>query len=181
MSLKNLPNYLTILRIAVVPIIIATFYYEDSREAKILGASLFAGACVTDFLDGYFARKWNIISKFGKAFDPIADKLLVSCVILMLTKFGLAEIVPCLLILAREIFVSGLREFLAHIKVGVPVSGLAKIKTFTQMVALTLLILGSKGSGFQAVDCLGRYALWIAASLTIVTGFSYFVAFYKKL
>ena len=106
--------------------------------------------------------------------DPVADKLLVGCVIVMLVKKGRAGEIPCLLILAREFLIAGLREFLAIIRVSVPVSRLAKIKTFVQMLAITILILGSKGSGIIYLDLVGQITLWLAALLTIITGFSYF-------
>ncbi|WP_375327372.1 CDP-diacylglycerol--glycerol-3-phosphate 3-phosphatidyltransferase [Candidatus Tisiphia endosymbiont of Nemotelus uliginosus] len=170
---KNLPNYLTIARIAVIPIIIMSFYLDNSKFAHRLGALLFVLASITDFFDGYLARKFSLVSSFGEMFDPIADKLLVGCVIIMLVKKGSAGEIPCLLILIREFLVAGLREFLALIKVNLPVSRLAKIKTFIQMFALTTLILGSKGSGFVYMDLIGQIALWIAAILTIITGYSY--------
>jgi cardiolipin synthase len=173
---KNIPNYLTIGRIVVIPIIIMTFYLDNSKYAHKIGASLFVLASITDFVDGYIARKFNLVSSFGKMFDPIADKLLVGCVILMLVKRGLASEIPCLLILAREFLVAGLREFLALIRVSVPVSRLAKVKTFTQMFALSILILGSKSSESDYLNLLGQITIWIAAILTLITGFSYFKA-----
>lgn len=173
---KNLPNYLTIGRIIVIPIIILTFYFEDSRLAHQVGAALFVLASITDFFDGYLARKFNLVSTFGKMFDPIADKLLVGCVIIMLVKKERVGELPCLLILAREFLVAGLREFLAQIRVSVPVSKLAQVKTFVQMFALTILILGSKGSGASYMDLFGQIALWIAAILTLITGYSYLKA-----
>ncbi len=171
---KNLPNYLTITRILIIPIIVVTFYFENSKFAHQLGVGLFLFASITDFIDGYFARKFNLISSFGKMLDPVADKLLVGCVIVMLVKKDRAGEIPCLLILAREFLVAGLREFLALISVSVPVSRLSKVKTFVQMLALVLLILGSKGSGLSYLDFLGQVAIWIAALLTVFTGFSYF-------
>lgn len=171
---RNLPNYLTIARIIVIPVIIMTFYLDNSQLAHRLGAILFILASVTDFFDGYIARKFSLVSSFGEMFDPIADKLLVGCVLIMLVKKGSAGEIPCLLILMREFLVSGLREFLALTKVSVPVSRLAKIKTFIQMFALSALILGSKGSNIEYMDLIGQIALWIAALLTIITGYSYF-------
>lgn len=170
---KNIPNYLTVVRIIVIPIIVLSFYLENSKLAHQLGAIMFVFASVTDFFDGYIARKFNIVSNFGEFFDPIADKLLVGCVLIMLVKKGRVGEIPCLLILAREFLVAGLREFLAQIRVSVPVSRLAKIKTFVQMFALTILILGAKGSGVASLDLIGQTALWIAAILTIITGYSY--------
>jgi cardiolipin synthase (CMP-forming) len=173
---RNFPNYLTIARILVIPIIILSFYLDNSIIARKLGAILFVLASVTDFFDGYFARKYNYITTFGRMFDPIADKLLVGCVIIMLVKKNMANEVPCILILAREFFVAGLREFLAEIHISVPVTHLAKVKTFIQMSALTLLILGSKGSGIEWLDIFAHTLLWIAAILTLITGHSYFKA-----
>lgn len=173
---RNLPNYLTTARILVIPLIITTFYFKNSKLAHQIGALLFVIASITDFFDGYLARKFNLISNFGQMLDPIADKLLVGCIIVMLVKNGRAQEVPCLLILAREFLVAGLREFLAMIRVSVPVSRLAKTKTFVQMTALTILILGSKGSGITHLDLFGQITLWLAAFLTVITGFSYFKA-----
>ncbi|HJD65689.1 MAG TPA: CDP-diacylglycerol--glycerol-3-phosphate 3-phosphatidyltransferase [Rickettsia endosymbiont of Bembidion nr. Transversale] len=172
---KNLPNYLTIARIAAIPVIILTFYV-NSPLARILGALLFVLASITDFFDGYIARKYNLVTSFGKMLDPIADKLSVGCVIIMLLKKSDVDEIPCLLILAREFLVSGLREFLALVKVSVPVSTLAKTKTFLQMFALSILVLGSKGSNIIYLDLVGEIILWIAAFLTIITGYSYFKA-----
>lgn len=174
--LKNIPNILTITRIAVIPIIILTFYFEDAVFAHKLGAALFVLACVTDFLDGYLARRFNLQSSFGVMLDPIADKLLVGSVLMMLVKFDRAQELPCLLILVRELTVTGLREFLAQVHVSVPVSELAKVKTAVQMVALTILILGSKGSGIEYLDIIGQVAIWVAAILTVITGYSYLKA-----
>ena len=161
------------LRIVVIPIIVFTFYFDDIIFAHKLGAGLFALACATDFLDGYLARKFNLQSDFGTMLDPIADKLLVGSVLIMLVRFGQAQEIPCLLIMAREFLVAGLRDFLAQVKVSVPVSELAKGKTAMQMLALMLLMLGSKGSGIACMDLVGQVFLWIAAILTIVTGYSY--------
>lgn len=170
---KNIPNYLTMLRMFAIPIIVMSFYFEDSTFAHRLGSFIFAAASITDFLDGYLARKYNIVSSFGKMFDPIADKVLVGCVLIMLVKEGRADEISCLLILAREFVVAGLREFLAQVRVSVPVTRLAKVKTFIQMLALTLLILGSVGSGIESLDLIGKILLWIAAILTLITGYSY--------
>jgi CDP-diacylglycerol--glycerol-3-phosphate 3-phosphatidyltransferase len=176
---KNIPNYLTMLRMAAIPIIIMSFYFDDSKFAHRLGAIIFALASATDFFDGFLARKYNIVSSFGTMFDPIADKVLVGCVLLMLVKFGRADEVPCLLILSREFVVAGFREFLAQVRVSVPVTWLAKVKTSIQMFAMTLLLLGSTGSGIESLDMIGHICLWIAAILTLVTGYSYLKASIK--
>jgi cardiolipin synthase len=173
--LFSLPNILTMLRIvAIVPIV--ALFYVDARWANwaILGIFVFAG--ITDFFDGYLARATGQVSKLGRFLDPIADKLLVAAVILMLVASGGLSglaILPGLVILIREITVSGLREFLAELRVGVPVSNLAKWKTAIQMVALGFLIVGSAGPDFLPTVLIGEGLLWIAAALTCVTGFDY--------
>lgn len=171
---KNIPNYLTTLRIIAIPIIVISFYYDNSILTHRIGALIFAIASLTDFLDGFLARKYNIISNFGRMLDPIADKLLVVCVLCMLVKFNRADAIPCLLIISREFVVAGLREFLAQIKVCIPVTWLAKTKTFIQMVAITMLLLGSKGSDIESLDCIGHILLWMSVIVTIATGYAYF-------
>lgn len=173
---KNLPNYLTLIRLVSIPIIVMTFYFEDSKFAHRVGSILFALASLTDFLDGYIARKYNLVSSFGKMFDPIADKVLVGCVLVMLVKDNRADEIPCLLILAREFVVAGFREFLAQVQVSLPVSRLAKAKTAIQMIAIMMLLLGSVGSGIKSLDLIGHISIWVAAILTLVTGYSYLQA-----
>lgn len=174
--MRNLPNYLTIIRILLIPLIIVSFYFDDLVIVHRVAASLFFVAGVTDFFDGYLARKLNIESNFGKMLDPIADKILVGSTLLVLVAFAKVHLIPCILILVREFVVSGLREFLSTLRVSVPVSNLAKIKTAVQMFALFTLLLGNKGSGLSYLDDIGNYALWLAAILTIITGYSYFKA-----
>jgi cardiolipin synthase len=176
---KNLPNILTAIRIGVIPIIILTFYFDDAVIAHQLSAFLFLIACITDFLDGYLARKFHLESNLGKMLDPIADKILIGAILIMLVKFEKANELPCILILIREFAVAGLREFLAEIRVSVPVSQLAKIKTFVQMGALFILLLGTVGSGITYLSEIGQIALWIAATVTVFTGWSYFYAAMK--
>ena len=145
--MKNIPNILTIFRIVIIPVLIFSFYIP-SLAANFVVASLFLLASITDFFDGYFARSLKAQSNFGICLDPIADKLLVIVAITMLIHFGnknMAITVPGLIIICREVFVSGLREFLASINIGVPVSKLAKYKTAIQMTAITLLLLGKQG------------------------------------
>jgi cardiolipin synthase len=179
MNLNNIPNILTLSRIAVIPFIICSFYFDDKVFAHKIGAYLFLYACITDFLDGYIARRFSLQSNFGRMFDPIADKLLVILILVMLVVYRKIQIVPCLLIISREILVSGLREFLAGLKVKIHVTNLAKFKTAMQMVAIFILMLGSKGSGIEYLDLLGQILLWCAAILTIVTGHSYFMSSVK--
>ena len=129
-------------------------------------------ACVTDWFDGYFARRYHQISRFGRFLDPIADKLLVAAALLMLVDRGPlhgVHVLAALIILAREILVSGLREFLAELRVGLPVSQLAKWKTGVQMVAIALLLVGDAADHILTV--VGLWMIWAAALLTLITGY----------
>ena len=192
--MKNIPNILTIFRIIITPILVMSFYI-DGFVANIVAASLFLLAGITDFFDGYFARILKAQTSFGKCLDPIADKLLVIVAITMLIHFGhknMAITIPGLIIICREVLVSGLREFLAEIHVDMPVSKLSKYKTATQMMAITLLlIVGEPGSYYEVNEFLGQGAkslkfiisdiimvagqmlFAIAAFLTVVTGYIY--------
>lgn len=177
---RSLPNLLTLARILIIPLIIIFMYFKGSWAHQIATA-LFLIACLTDFLDGYLARMWSVQSSVGKFMDPIADKILVASVILVLVGKDDAHIIPSLAILCREILVSGLREFLAEVRVSVPVSKLGKIKTGVQMTALSLLILGAEGSGLAYTTVLGKMILWLAAGLTLFTGYAYLKASWKHL
>jgi len=173
--LTSLPNLLTLSRILAIPVVVATFYL-DGDYARWLGCALFSAAGFTDWLDGHFARRWEQQSELGRFLDPIADKLLVSATLFMLTVSGRLSshaVLPALVILCREILVSGLREYLAGLDVGVPVSRLAKWKTAIQMVAIGVLIVGTAGWHVIPVVTIGETLLWIAALLTLVTGYDY--------
>ncbi|MEQ9491762.1 MAG: CDP-diacylglycerol--glycerol-3-phosphate 3-phosphatidyltransferase [Alphaproteobacteria bacterium] len=173
--ITSLPNLLTLSRILVIPAIVTLLFWHDPL-ARWTAFGLFAFAGITDFFDGYVARQMNQISLLGRFLDPIADKLLVSAIILMLvaaadlTGF---HIIPALIILGREILVSGLREFLAELRVGMPVSKLAKYKTTLQMLALGFLMVGDAGPAFLPVHGIGIVGIWLAALLTLVTGMDY--------
>ena len=170
-----LPNLLTMSRIVAIPLILALLYFDGSFW-RWLACAIFAAACVTDYFDGYLARSRSQVSELGRFLDPIADKLLVSATLFMLTAFGRLSaeaLLPALVILCREILVSGLREYLAGLRVGMPVSRLAKWKTVIQMVAIGVLIVGDAGPGFVPVAGIGELLLWIAAILTLVTGYDY--------
>jgi len=173
--LTSLPNLLTLSRIGIIPVLLL-FLYLNQPWARWTALFLFILAGVTDWLDGHLARNRGQVSAIGRFLDPIADKLLVSAVILLLVAVdsitGLV-LLPALVILCREILVSGLREYLAEIKVSVPVSTLAKWKTMIQMVALGFLIVGSDGPAFLPVQLIGEVGLWLAAALTLVTGYDY--------
>jgi cardiolipin synthase len=175
LPLTSLPNLLTLSRILVIPVVIATFYVEGD-SVRWFACALFSAAGFTDWLDGHMARRWSQQSDLGRFLDPIADKLLVAATLLMLTatsRLPAGALLPALVILCREILVSGLREYLAGLRVGVPVSKLAKWKTAIQMVAIGFLIVGDAGPGFLPVKDIGGGLLWIAGLLTLVTGYDY--------
>ena len=173
--LPNLANALTISRILIIPIILILIYMKGPLSGWI-AFTLFCLAGVTDYFDGYIARIRKEITNLGTFLDPIADKLLISSVILILTSketISDYEIIPALIILVREITVSGLREFLATIKVSFPVSKIAKFKTALQLVALGILILSESGITAIPILMLGKIALWAAGILTLYTGYDY--------
>lgn len=173
--LNSLPNILTVSRILAIPAICAAFFLPGVWSAWIpLG--LFVAAGITDWFDGYLARKWGQMSDLGRFLDPVADKLLVAAVILMLIAFERIDRITCLaavVIMCREITVTGLREFLAELRVKVPVSKLAKWKTTMQLIALGILIVGDHGPAFLHIRLVGEIGLWIAAVLTLYTGWDY--------
>ena len=171
----NIANLLTIARIIVIPIIVICIYLKSPFYGWVAFV-LFCVASITDYFDGYIARIRNEITNFGTFLDPIADKLLVAAVILILTSKGIIadwETIPALIILLREIAVSGLREYLAGIKISVPVSRIAKLKTAIQLIALALLILSESQISLLPIVFIGKIALWAAGILTLYTGFDY--------
>lgn len=177
----SVPNLLTYARLAAVPLLAAVLFFFDGEKARWLAVAVFAVAGITDFLDGYIARAWGQQSPLGRMLDPIADKLLVGAALLLLVgdqTISGWSFWAALTILSREILVSGLREFLAELNVRVAVSWLAKWKTTLQMAALCVLLAGDAGNracGCEAVN-FGLGLLWLAALLTIYTGFDYFRA-----
>ena len=172
--LINPPNLLTAARIVAIPAMIAAFYIPGDF-GKWATCAIFTVAAITDYFDGYLARSWSMQSRLGRMLDPIADKLLVGAAILMLVHFDRSPILPALVILCREILVSGLREFLAEVRVGLPVSRLAKWKTSVQMAAIAFLLAGSAAPWWLFADQVGWYGLWLAAGLTLITGLDYLV------
>lgn len=175
----SLPNLLTLSRILAIPLVVASFYVSGDY-ARWFACALFSAAGFTDWLDGHMARRWEQQSELGRFLDPIADKLLVSAILFMLVAKGRLStewaLLPALVILCREILVSGLREYLAGLRVGMPVSRLAKWKTAIQMVAIGVLIVGDAGPAFLPVTGIGELLLWIAALLTLLTGYDYLSA-----
>jgi cardiolipin synthase (CMP-forming) len=172
MALKNLPNILTVLRIMLIPVLVLSFYLKG-EAARYVAASIFIFASFTDYLDGLLARLWKFETSFGRMLDPVADKMLVISTLVMLVHKDLAPVLPILAIICREILISGLREHLAQIKVSVPVSGLAKLKTALQMISILIILLGEEVTGIQYADNIGIALLWATACLTILTGYIY--------
>jgi len=171
----NLPNLLTLSRIVAIPLMIALFWVP-SPTGNWLVFGLFVAAALTDLLDGWLARRWQQVSALGRFLDPIADKLLVAAALLMLVAWDRIAgftVLPAIVILCREILVSGLREFLAELKVRVPVSSLAKWKTTIQMVAIAILLVGDAGPDILPWLEIGEVGLWLAAGLTLITGYDY--------
>ena len=176
----NIPNLLTIGRVIAVPLLVAALTMLEGATARWIALAIFIFAGVSDFLDGYLARAWQQQSTIGRMLDPIADKLLVGASLLLLVHLGTItgiSIWAAVIILCREILVSGLREFLAELKVKLHVSWLSKWKTGLQMLAIGLLIAGPAGDAIYAnVSALGISFLWASAILTIWTGYGYFSA-----
>jgi len=181
----NLPNILTYGRIAAAPLVGAT-YYIPGDAGPWIAFTIFVVASVTDYFDGYLARAWQQQSALGRMLDPIADKLLVSVSILILVEDGLLNgwsMWAAIIVLMREIFVSGLREFLAELQVSVPVSRLAKWKTTMQLIAIAALLIAPALQGAKSgllID-LGLTFFWATAIVTLYTGYDYFRAGLKHL
>ncbi len=175
----SLPNILTYGRIAAVPALVACFFLPGYL-ANWFSLIIFVAACATDFFDGYLARAWEQQSSLGRMLDPIADKLLVSAALMMLAANQTIagwSLFAGVIILSREILVSGLREYLGKLDVSVPVTELAKCKTALQMVAIGFLLAGDAGDRIYPWTTLtGLALLWISAILTLYTGYDYFRA-----
>lgn len=173
----SLPNLLTYVRILAVPVIGGLVYW-GTPMGNWLALGLFILAAITDFLDGYLARAMNQHSSLGRMLDPIADKLLVGVLLLILAATGRVTdwaLVPAGVILSREILVSGLREFLAGLQVSVPVTWLAKWKTTLQLIAIGFLVAGPSGDAvFPLTTTIGLAGLWISGLVTLYTGYEYF-------
>lgn len=173
--LYRLPNLLTLSRIFIIPALVGTFYLKGPL-GHWLGLVVFVYAGITDFFDGYVARAQNLQSRLGQFLDPVADKLLVASAIVMMIAFDRISgfsVLAALVILCREIMVSGLREFLAEIKVSLPVTRLAKWKTTVQVVALSFLLVGDALPAWIPIEEIGITSLWVAAILTLYTGYDY--------
>jgi cardiolipin synthase len=187
-----LPNVLTYARIAAVPAVVACMYWQSILQGSLwlrwIALAIFIAAGITDFLDGYFARMWDQQSSFGRMLDPIADKLLVASCLLMLAADDTIKgwtVWAAIVILCREILVSGLREYLAELRVSVPVTKLAKWKTTVQLVAIGFLLAGPAGDEVTSmmltrptrlITEVGIGLLWLSALVTLYTGWDYFRA-----
>lgn len=178
--LTDLPNLLTLSRIAAIPLLVGLVAVRHPF-ADLAACIVFSVAAITDYFDGKLARSRRQQSDFGRMLDPIADKLLVGAALMMLVGMGRLSSValyPAIVIMLREILVSGLREYLAGIRIGLPVTSLAKWKTGFQMGALGTLLAGDSSAqwlhlSFIPVSLIGETMLWIAAVLTLVTGWDY--------
>ena len=176
----KIPNILTIGRIIIVPIFVISFFVPGI-VGDLVPFFLFVLASFTDYLDGFLARLYKEESRLGELLDPIADKILVASALILLVMNGIIknyEVIAAIIILTREILISGLREFLAKREVKVPVSNLAKFKTFIQMFSISLLLTGETGNkiiNFQDYNAqtIGLILLWLAAVLTLYTGYDY--------
>ena len=187
----NIPNLLTYGRILAVPLIVVCFFLEGRLEssdfARWTALGLFIAASITDYLDGYLARTWQQTSNIGRMLDPIADKLLVATCLMLLAADTDRTIAgwtlwAAIIILCREILVSGLREYLAELKVSVPVTQLAKWKTTIQMFAIAFLLAGPAGDKILPYTTeIGITLLWISAIVTLYTGYDYFRAGLKHI
>jgi len=172
----TLPNLLTLSRIVAVPLLVWALWWPAWPTGYAIGFALYCLMGITDYFDGYLARAQGTVSKLGIFLDPIADKIMVAAVVLLLVAdhdIEGANLIAGLIILLREIAVSGLREFLAQLQVSVPVSRLAKWKTTLQLIALGGLILAGALPGWPWLQTLSLVALWGAAALTLLTGWDY--------
>ena len=178
--LKKIPNILTIGRIIIVPFFVLAFYLPGFY-GDLTACVLFVIASFTDFLDGMLARMMGEESKLGELLDPIADKIIVATALILLVMSQTIrhyEVIAAIIILTREILISGLREFLARGQIKLPVTNLAKLKTFLQMIAIALLLTGETGNkilNFQDYNAqtIGIILLWLSAFLTLYTGYEY--------
>jgi len=175
-AIKAIPNWMTIGRIVLTPIVAMLIWIDHRDFGYALALALFAIASITDFVDGWMARRLNIVSPFGEMLDPIADKMLIGCALLALanvTDAGWVFLVPALVILIREFMISGLREYLAKRSFSAPVTRLAKWKTAAQIMAVGFLIGAPAFPVVPFAGEIGLVLLWVAAVLTVQTGYGY--------
>lgn len=180
---RHTANFLTFLRLFLIPLVVLSFYM-NSPTWRLIAALSFIFGCITDYLDGYIARTFSQVSRLGQFLDPIADKLLVASTLFMLAGFGrisTASLVPAIIILSREIFISSFRSHLQDFAVTLQVSHLAKWKTAIQMIAICCLLVGDTIEQDQAIHQCGEILLWIASTLAVVTAYSYVRDYFRYL
>ena len=171
----TIPNIITMSRIFSVPFIVGCFYV-NGFWAHVTATILFGIACITDFFDGYLARQWKQVSAFGRFLDPVADKLLVSTILLMLSGEGViagGHLIAACIILAREIIVLGWRQFLSEMRMIIPVTRYAKLKTVMQMIAIFCLLCSAMFPKIEWIKGAGLITLWLAVVMTVITGARY--------
>jgi CDP-diacylglycerol--glycerol-3-phosphate 3-phosphatidyltransferase len=172
-SKLNLPIFLTWLRVAAIPLFVAVLYFPEDwlteRQANVISMWIFIAAAVTDWADGYLARKWNQTSSFGAFLDPVADKLMVAAAMIVLTEKGLVDPFATLIIIGREITISALREWMAQIgqSKNVAVNIFGKLKTIAQLVAIPFLLFNGVLFGLFHTNPVGRILIWVAAFITL--------------
>ena len=175
----NIPNILTWLRIAAIPLFVAVLYIDEAWlttfQANVIATGIFIAAAITDWFDGYLARKWNQTSAFGAFLDPVADKLMVAAALIVLVWIGRAEAYLAIVIIGREIAISALREWMAQLgqTKSIAVAFIGKVKTVAQMTAIIALLLWEDVIPGVSTPLLGKFALWVAAILTLWSMFHY--------
>ena len=181
----NLPILLTWLRVAAIPLFVAVLYFPEDwlteRQANVISMWIFIAAAITDWADGYLARKWNQTTSFGAFLDPVADKLMVAAAMIVLTEKGFVDPFATLIIIGREITISALREWMAHIgrSKSVAVNILGKAKTVSQLIAIPFLLYNGVFFGIFHTNWVGRILIWIAAFLTLWSMVVYLRAAFK--
>ncbi|MCL2567433.1 MAG: CDP-diacylglycerol--glycerol-3-phosphate 3-phosphatidyltransferase [Alphaproteobacteria bacterium] len=184
--MKQLPNILTLIRLVIIPSFIVMLYVEDTVFNRWVFLALFAIASITDFLDGYLARKYQVISNFGRIFDPIADKslIIIVCIMVLLKETDLAKviIIPVMITILRELVISGVREGIATQQVIIKVNRIGKYKATFQMLALGFLIIGGRENNFYE-NCMnfGILLLFFSVILSLLSGFQYLNQSYKSI
>lgn len=174
----KIPNNLTISRVVAIPLFVILLHFPESRVCTFLSALLFSAAAITDFFDGYFARRWGLVSNFGKVMDPLADKLLVSSAFIMMTAHGWVPAWMICVIIGREFAITGLRSLINENEGDVSASNLGKFKTAFQIAAIIPLLIHFKyfGIDFHAI---GTVLMWFALIMTVWSGADYFIRFRK--
>lgn len=175
-----IPNYLTWLRVFLIPIIVLLMSSGCKCSAKA-ALIVFFVAAISDFLDGYLARLWKVESDFGRVMDPVADKVLVAAILIMLTAEHFISAIPVVLIIGREILIGGIRESLASRNFIIPVSWVGKLKTTMQLIAIALLLAARAEKNLKLVEIIGKFTLWLAVILAILSAASYILAIVKEL